>query len=86
MSSVVNVQNHNLVGFKSIINARVGDLADIGEAERADGSPNKEIATDVSTVSLEPGIEGAGVVVLSNSGEGHGDGAHEASSLADGIG
>ncbi len=86
VSSVVNVKNNDVSGVKVALDLSIRNLAVEGQTKFVDGSPNKEISTDITSVALQPWVEGGWVVVVSSSGKGHGGGAHQASSLADGVG
>lgn len=86
VTSVVNIQNHNMTCRQTRSDIAVWDLSLVAESEGWDRAPDEEISTYIASMSFEPGVESAWVIAFADACKGHGYGTHEASSFTDGIG
>ncbi len=72
MSSVVHVQDDYFSFVEFGLDLAVADFSFVDESEGVDGSPDEEIATDISSVGFEPGVESGRIVSLSDASQSHG--------------
>lgn len=86
MSSVVHVQDNDVSAVKVFLDFSVWDFSFVGKAELVNGSPDEEVTTGISSVFFEPSVKSSRVVAVSSSREGHWGGAHQATSLTNGVG
>lgn len=86
VTSVMDVADDDFTGVKLGFDLAVWNLSFVSQTEFADGTPNEQVSADVTSIALEPGIEGAWIVIVSGSGETHGNRWHGTTSFTDGVG